>query len=125
MAAFEAASDSLRREVASQGIQVVIVQLGGVQTPMADRSGPLSHEIADSLNAEHKALYGPLISRTVATQTSFLQHAIPAERAAAKIVKVATLKRPRPRYSLGMDAAFTLPLNCILPTRLMDRVLTR
>ncbi len=57
------------------------MQLGGVQAPM-DRNGPLSHELRTPERHEHKALYGPLISRTVATQTSFLQHAIPAERAA-------------------------------------------
>lgn len=124
-AALESASDALRREVSSQGIQVVIVQSGGVKTPMADDSGPRSLELAARMNAEHTGLYGELISSTVKFQSSFLQRAITAEKAATKIARITTTRRPRIRYSLGPDAAFTLPLNRILPTRLMDRVFSR
>ncbi len=108
--AFESASDALRREVTSQGIQVVIVQSGGVKTPMAAKSGPLSLELAHGMNAEHTRLYGDLISSTVNFQSAFLRRAITAEKAAAKIAKITITKRPRNRYGLGPDAAFTLPL---------------
>src|SRR3546814_810213 len=109
-AAFESASDALRREVASQGIQVVIVQSGGVKTPMADKSGPLSLQLAERMSADHTALYGELISSTVKFQSSFLRRAITAEKAADKIANMTTTRHPRIRYSLGPDAAFTLPL---------------
>jgi NAD(P)-dependent dehydrogenase (short-subunit alcohol dehydrogenase family) len=124
-AAFESASDALRREVSSQGIQVVIVQSGGVKTPMAAKSGPLSLQLAEKMSADHAALYGELISSTVKFQSSFLRRAITAEKAAGKIANMATTRRPRTRYSLGPDAAFTLPLNRILPDRLLDRVFAR
>ncbi len=124
-AAFESASDALRREVSPQGVQVVIVQSGGVQTPMAEKSGPLSLKLADAMSAEHTALYGGLISATVSFQSSFLSRAITAEKAAAKIARFTLTRRPRVRYSLGPDAAFTLPLNRLLPDRLMDHILAR
>lgn len=124
-AALEAASDALRREVSTQGVQVVIVQAGGVRTPMAEYSGPLSLELAGRMNTEHTGLYGDLISSTVRFQSSFLKHALTAEKAAAKIARITTTRRPRIRYGLGWDAAFTLPLNRILPTRLMDRAVSR
>lgn len=76
--ALEAASDSLRREVAAQGIQVVIVQAGGVKTVMAERSGPLSLDLAKKMSVDHAALYGELISSAVASQTAFLQRALTA-----------------------------------------------
>ncbi|WBU36906.1 SDR family NAD(P)-dependent oxidoreductase [Homoserinibacter sp. YIM 151385] len=123
-AAFEAASDALRREVAAQGIEVVIVRSGGVRTPMAAESGPLSLRLAEQMSAEHSHLYGDLISATVAFQARFLDRAITAERAARRIAQVAIAKRPRTTYTLGPDAALTLPLNRLLPTRLMDRILT-
>lgn len=123
--ALEAASDSLRREVASQGIQVVVIQAGGVKTVMADRSGAISLELAEEMSPEHTSLYGDLINSSVATQAAFLRRALPAEKAAAKIARAATTIRPRIRYSLGLDAAFVIPLNRILPTRIMDRILTR
>jgi NAD(P)-dependent dehydrogenase (short-subunit alcohol dehydrogenase family) len=122
--ALEAASDSLRREVTAQGIQVVIVQAGGVQTVMAARSGAVATELAEKMNPEHTRLYGDLIASTVATQTAFLKRALSAEKAAAKIVRLTTTKRPRTRYTLGVDAAFVIPLNRIVPTRIMDRVLS-
>jgi NAD(P)-dependent dehydrogenase (short-subunit alcohol dehydrogenase family) len=124
-AAFESASDALRREVSSQGVQVVIIQSGGVRTPMADKSGPLSLELADGMTPEHAGLYGELVASTVRFQSAFLQRAITAEKAASRIATITTTRRPRTRYALGPDAAFTLPLNRYLPDRLMDRIVAR
>ncbi|MGM1017091.1 MAG: SDR family NAD(P)-dependent oxidoreductase [Actinomycetota bacterium] len=123
-AALESASDALRREVSSQGIQVVIVQSGGVQTPMAEKSGPSSLRLAENMSPEQSDLYSELISSTVRFQSSFLTRAITAEKAAAKIARITTTRRPRTRYSLGPDAAFALPFNRVLPDRLMDRLIS-
>lgn len=123
--ALEAASDALRREVARQGVQVVVVQAGGVKTAMADRSGPLSLELAARMSPEHQDLYSDLVTSAVNSQTAFLKRALSAEKAAVKIARITTTRRPHARYTLGTDAAFTIPLNRVLPTRLMDRVLAR
>lgn len=122
--ALEAASDALRREVTAQGVQVVVVQPGGVKTEMAAHSGKISLERAEKLNIEHQRLYGDLIESTVAANTAFLKRAVPAATAGAKIARAATTARPRTRYTLGMDAAFIIPLARVLPARLMDRVLS-
>lgn len=122
--ALEAASDALRREVASHGVQVVVIQPGGVKTVMADRSGQISLDLAERMSSEHEDLYGHLIRSTVASQAAFLKRAIPADKAATKIARITTMpRRPRTRYTLGMDAALVIRLNRILPTRVMDRVL--
>lgn len=121
--ALEAASDSLRREVRAQGVQVVVVQPGGVKTVMADRSGALSLELAQRMSDDHKHLYGELIASTVASQTAFLERAVSSEKAGAKVAKFATVARPRTRYTLGPDAAFVVPLARFLPDRIMDRML--
>ncbi|MFI5571229.1 SDR family NAD(P)-dependent oxidoreductase [Streptomyces sp. NPDC051740] len=122
--ALEAASDALRREVKAQGIQVVVVQPGGVRTEMAAHSGDTSLGFADRMSPEHQRLYGDLVRSTVASNTAFLKRAMPAEKAGARIAEVVTKARPRTRYTLGMDAAFTVPLARHLPDRLMDRVLS-
>ncbi|CAM5729323.1 NAD(P)-dependent dehydrogenase (Short-subunit alcohol dehydrogenase family) OS=Streptomyces albaduncus OX=68172 GN=FHS32_001350 PE=3 SV=1 [Streptomyces griseoloalbus] len=121
--ALEAASDSLRREVSAQGVQVVVVQPGGVRTEMAARSGAVSLELAAGMSAEHQRLYGGLIDATVSSNTAFLERAVPAAKAGAKIARVATTPRPRARDTLGTDAAFVVPLARFLPARLMDGVL--
>ncbi|MEU7472087.1 SDR family NAD(P)-dependent oxidoreductase [Streptomyces sp. NPDC044984] len=122
--ALEAASDALRREVKAQGIQVVVVQPGGVKTEMAAHSGDISLEFVDRMSPEHQRLYGNLVRSTVASNAAFLKRAVPAEKAGAKIAKVATKTRPRTRYTLGLDAAFIIPLARHLPDRLMDRTLS-
>jgi NAD(P)-dependent dehydrogenase (short-subunit alcohol dehydrogenase family) len=121
--ALEAASDSLRREVAKQGVQVVVVQPGGVRTDMAAHSGDISLELAAGMSAEHQRLYGDLITTTVDSNAAFLKRAVPAAKAGAKIAKVATKARPRTRYTLGMDASLIIPLARHLPDRLMDKML--
>ncbi|GAA2265957.1 short-chain dehydrogenase [Streptomyces ruber] len=121
--ALEAASDSLRREVTRQGIQVVVVQPGGVKTDMAAHSGGISLELAAGMSTEHQRLYSDLIETTVATNTAFLERAVTAEKAGEKIAEVTTTARPRTRYTLGKDAAFVIPLARHLPDRLMDRIL--
>lgn len=123
--ALEAVSDSLRREVAAQGIQVVIVQSGGVKTPMAERSGPLSLELAEQMSPEHKRLYQDMVTSAVDSQTAFLTYALTAEKAVARIARITTTRRTRARYPPGADARFSLPMNRPLPTRLMDRILAR
>ncbi|NJQ02789.1 SDR family NAD(P)-dependent oxidoreductase [Streptomyces zingiberis] len=121
--ALEAASDSLRREVSAHGVQVVVVQPGGVRTEMAARSGAVSLELAAGMSPGHQRLYGSLIKATVASNAAFLEHALPAAKAGAKIARVATTPRPRARYTLGRDAAFIIPLARFLPARLMDGIL--
>ncbi|WP_320778823.1 SDR family NAD(P)-dependent oxidoreductase [Streptomyces sp. CRN 30] len=121
--ALEAASDSLRREVARQGVQVVVVQPGGVKTDMAAHSGSISLRLADGMSTEQQHLYGDLIETTVARNTAFLERAVTAEKAGKAIAKATTTTRPRTRYTLGKDAAFVIPLARHLPDRLMDRIL--
>ncbi|MFR9727810.1 SDR family NAD(P)-dependent oxidoreductase [Saccharopolyspora sp. MS10] len=121
--ALEAASDSLRREVSAHGVQVVVVQPGGVRTEMAARSGEISLGLAAAMSSEHQHLYSGLINATVASNAAFLERAAPAAKAGAKIARVATTPRPRARYALGRDAALIIPLARFLPARLMDAIL--
>ncbi|WP_375501489.1 SDR family NAD(P)-dependent oxidoreductase [uncultured Jatrophihabitans sp.] len=121
--ALEAVSDALRREVGPLGVRVVVVQPGGVRTEMAEHSGEISLALAAKMSPEHKEIYGDLIASSVASQTAFLRNAMPVEKAAAKIAKVATAARPRARYTLGTDAATVLPLARLLPAYVMDGIL--
>ncbi len=121
--ALEAASDALRREVAGQGVRVVVVQPGGVRTEMAATSGDISLEIADGLNPEHRRLYDGLIRAAVASQSAFLRSAMPAEEAARRIADIAERRRPRTRYALGRDAVLSIVLARLLPDRALDAVL--
>lgn len=118
--AFEAASDSLRRELKDQGIKVAIVEPGGVKTEMAAYSGDLSLNFEKQMSDSDKKLYSNLIKSAVASQSAFLRFAMSAEKAGSRIAKIATSAHPRTRYSLGVDAKMTLPLVRLFPARFVD-----
>lgn len=96
--AFEGSSDALRRELTPQGIKVIIVEPGGIKTPMAAYSGDLSLDYEKNLSPKYKKLYGTMIKKAVASQTSFLKHAISATKAGNKVAKIALKKHPKSRY---------------------------
>lgn len=52
--ALEAASDSLRRELAPHGVQVVVVEPGAVKTEMADRGAATANGLAERMNPEQQ-----------------------------------------------------------------------
>src|SRR5258708_37201425 len=59
--ALEAVSDSLRREIAPFGVQVVVVEPGAVRTGMAGRAIATAHELASTMTPEQSQRYGGLV----------------------------------------------------------------
>jgi NAD(P)-dependent dehydrogenase (short-subunit alcohol dehydrogenase family) len=49
--ALEAVSDALRRELAPQGVRVVVVEPGGIRTEMADRGIATTSRLAEAMSA--------------------------------------------------------------------------
>ena len=58
--ALEAVSDSLRREIAPFGVQVVVIEPGAVRTEMAGRAIATAHELASTMTPEQSQRYGAL-----------------------------------------------------------------
>ena len=121
--ALEAVSDSLRRELAPQGVQVVVVEPGGVTTEMAGRGIERAKEFVAQMDSSQRALYGNLMQAVIHQATSFTKSGVPATEAARVIVDATTVDRPRTRYTIGRDAALLTRLSRILPDRALDRVL--
>ncbi|MEU0788941.1 SDR family oxidoreductase [Amycolatopsis sp. NPDC005961] len=120
--ALEAVSDSLRRELAPHGVQVVVVEPGAVRTEMGDRGAATATGLAEKMSPEHRQRYGGLVHAVVAHSLRFTRAGLPAEKAGAVIVEAATARRPRTRYTIGRDAAFLTRLTRVLPDRILDRV---
>ena len=122
--ALEAVSDSLRRELAPHGVQVVVVEPGAVNTEMADRGAATANGLAERMNPEQQQRYGGLVKAVVAHQAAaFTRTGLPADEAGSIIAEAATARRPRTRYTIGRDAARATRLARILPDRILDRVL--
>src|SRR5579872_6774097 len=59
--ALEAVSDSLRREVAPLGVQVVVVEPAAVRTKIGDRAIDGARAVASALTPEQSGRYGRLV----------------------------------------------------------------
>jgi NAD(P)-dependent dehydrogenase (short-subunit alcohol dehydrogenase family) len=124
--ALEAISDTLRRELLSQGVDVIVIEPGGVKTPIWRKGDELAAELTADLSPEGRRLYGNLIAgirkqtTKIATETGIEPRVV-----AEAIGHALTAKRPRARYLVGRDAKVRAPAAAVLPDRLMDRIVAR
>jgi NAD(P)-dependent dehydrogenase (short-subunit alcohol dehydrogenase family) len=121
--ALEAASDSLRREMAPFGVGVVVVEPGAVRTEMLGRAIATGHELVSAMTPEQRWRYGGLVQAVNSQAVSSTESGLPADAAAKVIAKAVTARKPRTRYTIGRDAALLTRLTRILPDRTLDRVL--
>jgi len=120
--ALEAVSDSLRREIAPFGVQVVVVEPGAVRTEMAGRAIATAHKLASTMTPEQSQRYGGLVQAITAQTASFTESGLPADAAAKLIAKAVTARKPRTRYTIGRDASLLTFLARILLDRILERV---
>ncbi len=121
--ALEAVSDSLRRELAPSGVQVVVVEPGAVRTEMLGRAIATAQEVVSAMTPEQSQRYGGLVQAVNTQAVSSTKSGLPAEAAAKVIAKAVTARKPRTRYTVGRDAAVITRLARLLPDRTLDRVL--
>ena len=121
--ALEAVSDSLRREIAPFGVQVVVVEPGAVRTEMAGRAIATAHELASTMTPEQSQRYGGLVQAITAQAASAMESGLSADAAAKVIAQAVTARKPRTRYTIGRTTALMTLLARILPDRILDLVI--
>jgi len=124
--ALEAVSDSLRRELLGQGVDVIVIEPGGVKTPIWKKGNELADEIQEQMPPEVERLYGRLIEGLRRETVKIEQKTGIEPRAVAEVIgRALTAKRPRTRYLVGTDAKIRGPVAKFMPDRLMDRAIAR
>src|SRR5919109_1448989 len=58
----EGVSDALRRELRGQGVDVIVIEPGGVKTPIWKKGGELANEMIAGMPPEAERLYGGLVA---------------------------------------------------------------
>jgi NAD(P)-dependent dehydrogenase (short-subunit alcohol dehydrogenase family) len=122
----EGMSDALRRELMGQGVDVILIEPGGVKTPIWEKGEQLADEMMEDVPPEAERLYGKLIAalrtgtRKIATETGSEPIAV-----AEAIGQALTASRPRTRYVVGSDAKMRARMSRVLPDRVMDRMIAR
>jgi NAD(P)-dependent dehydrogenase (short-subunit alcohol dehydrogenase family) len=122
----EGLSDSLRREVRQHGVDVGVIEPGGVRTPIWQKGNKLAGEMISGMPPEAERLYGRLVV-AVRKQSERIERetGLPPRAVAEVIGKALTVDRPRTRYLVGNDAKVRARLADVLPDRVMDRLIAR
>jgi NAD(P)-dependent dehydrogenase (short-subunit alcohol dehydrogenase family) len=124
--ALEAITDTLRRELIPQGIDVIIVEPGGVKTPMMAKTTRWIDRVYRDGPPELTRYYGDMIAGALKSTNKIEQHTgIDANKVARVIGKALTARRPRTRYLVGRDAIASATLARLLPDRMLDRLILR
>jgi len=124
--ALEGISDSLRRELHGQGVDVIVIEPGGVKTPIWSKSNEAADELQQQMPPEAERLYGKMIEAVRRATIEIAQEKGIEPREVAEVIgRALTAKRPRTRYLVGSDAKIRGSLSRVLPDRLMDRAVAR
>ncbi|KAA6339578.1 Serine 3-dehydrogenase [termite gut metagenome] len=115
--ALEALSDSLRMEVKRFGIDVIVIEPGGVKTEWSDIA------MANALKVTKDKVYKNIVKRTVGTNAKIQVKNAEPEVIANMIYKAITAKNPKTRYSGGYMASLLLFLRKILTDKQMDKLI--
>jgi NAD(P)-dependent dehydrogenase (short-subunit alcohol dehydrogenase family) len=122
----EGLSDSLRRELRPHGVDVILIEPGGVKTPIWQKAEELADDMLEAVPPEAERLYGRQIAAVRAgTQRIASDTGIEPSEVAEVIGTALTSKRPRARYLVGSDAKQRAVMAKLLPARVMDRLIGR
>jgi NAD(P)-dependent dehydrogenase (short-subunit alcohol dehydrogenase family) len=116
--ALEGYSDTLRQEVRQFGIDVVVIEPGGIETEW----GPIAFGSAEEYSGQ--GAYGPLVK--VMMNSPILKRKMPPPKVITDLLlKALKSNRPRARYHGGFMAGPILFMKWLLPDRMMDLVLMK
>ncbi|WP_395066120.1 SDR family NAD(P)-dependent oxidoreductase [Flavobacterium sp.] len=123
--ALEGLSDALRRELQPFGVKVIVIEPGGVTSPMSLQVRSKAEKITNEMTSEQRSRYGGLMYAMVSLAESYIKNAVSAEKAGQIIANTITNKRTHTRYTIGQDAAMVRFMNWILPDRILDKLLAQ
>ena len=122
----EAVSDSLRRELRHLGVDVVVIEPGGIKTPIWKKGNAAADEMLREVPDEAQALYGDLVAAVRSeTQKIETERGLPPSDVADVIGTALTSRKPKTRYLVGRDAKLRAGLAKRLPDRWMDALIGR
>ena len=118
--AVEALSDALRIETAPFGIDVVVIEPGGIRTEWSGIAADHLEETAEgsAYASQIKAVANSMRSESTNKRQS------PPSVIADTVEKIVTARKPRTRYVVGFAAKPLVTLRRILPDRAFDRVIS-
>jgi NAD(P)-dependent dehydrogenase (short-subunit alcohol dehydrogenase family) len=122
--ALEGLGDVMRREAAAFGVKVILIEPGGINTPMVAGQVESAIRDRDALSDRFKPLYGSLYDTYIKVLKSALTGGMPASQVASVVVEALTVEDPQTRYIVGEDAKFMCTQVAAMPDKQADQTLT-
>ncbi len=124
--ALEALSDTLRLELRDTGIKVVIIEPGPITSDFRRKGIPWFERYIDWRSSPRRDAYETgLFPRLYAENPGPDRFQLNADAVSAKLLRALETDNPAPRYYVTTVTWIAAILMRILPTRAVDRILTR
>ena len=117
--ALESISDGMRHELALYGIDVIVMVLGAVKTPIWEKASE------DDLARFSKTDYAPGVAQMKATTAELGKGGMPVKRVSEAVRLALQATKPKPRYVLVNDYWRGWLLPKFIPTRMFDWAMVR
>lgn len=124
-AAFASVSTALRLELRAQGIYVVIVEPGSINTPAVEKTLGVVEEQIRALPSEGSTLYAAALRQMVTVFAKKETAGSSADIVAGVVETALNAAKPKTRYLVGKDALLLGTLGKLLPENLLDLVTLR
>jgi NAD(P)-dependent dehydrogenase (short-subunit alcohol dehydrogenase family) len=121
----EAFSDSLRRELRGQGVEIVAIEPGAIATPIWGKGAAAAEaNLADLDEAVERRYERQIAAVRKAAERAAVEGLDPGE-VAEVVERALTAGRPRTRYVVGREARVQAVMARVLPDRALDAVIGR
>ena len=121
--AIEALADTLRLELASTGIKVILIEPGPIATRFVEHALEAYRRNVDLENSAHRHIYRARIARM--EEGGKQSFKLGPEAVAAKLVAALESRKPKARYYVTLPTYAVAFLRRILPARALDFVAVR
>ncbi len=116
--AVEGLSDALRMEVASDGIKVILIEPGSIDTGIWDSAG-------QELETRDRSRYAAAYRRTQQGIDLTRRFMAGPGKVAKVVARSLTVRSPRSRYLVGYDAELAARVTAVMPDAVKDQILRR
>jgi NAD(P)-dependent dehydrogenase (short-subunit alcohol dehydrogenase family) len=123
--AMEALTDCLRVELRPWGIEVIIIEPGGIATPIWEKSLAAADRLLEGMPQLLFDYYGPVIKgmRRMVQRTG--QSGLPVRLVAEAVTHALTARQPKTRYCIAKGGWLTQHVIARLPDRTRDGLIAR
>lgn len=122
--ALEGLGDVMRREAGAWGVEVILIEPGGIRTPMvAGQIATMARDRA-SMTPEVRTLYGQLYDQLAGALQMGWDHGMDPAIVARQIVEAIATPHPQARYAVGDDAKYMCDVVARMPEPEADAAIT-